>query len=129
MVSSASAAQSAQRAHKNNKSTSAELLTDDTESLDTPVLAGLEIPSPVFFCSVEAPSVSSQKDLDYALECLQREDPSLSAKLNPDTGQTILCGMGELHLEIVQNRILTEYGIDAHLGPLQVAYKETVKKE
>lgn len=129
LVSSASAAQSAQRAHKNNKSTSAELLTDDTESLDTPVLAGLEIPSPVFFCSVEAPSASSQKDLDYALECLQREDPSLSAKLNPDTGQTILCGMGELHLEIVQNRILTEYGIDAHLGPLQVAYKETVKKE
>lgn len=105
------------------------MLTDDTESLDTPVLAGLEIPSPVFFCSVEAPSASSQKDLDYALECLQREDPSLSAKLNPDTGQTILCGMGELHLEIVQNRILTEYGIDAHLGPLQVAYKETVKKE
>ncbi|KAL3875008.1 hypothetical protein ACJMK2_037950 [Sinanodonta woodiana] len=91
------------------------------------VLAGLQIPPPVFFCSIEAPSVSSQKVLDLALQCLQREDPSLRVETNPDTGQTILSGMGELHLDIIKNRILKEYKVDAYMGPLQIAYKEALK--
>ncbi|XP_065207063.1 ribosome-releasing factor 2, mitochondrial [Planococcus citri] len=82
------------------------------------------IPDPVFFQSIEAPSMAYQAALDQALEQLQREDPSLQVKLNPDTGQTILGGMGELHLEIVKDRILKTYKIDADLGPLQIAYKE-----
>jgi len=69
------------------------------------ILAGMIIPDPVFFCSVEPPSLSFQKMLDNALECLVREDPSLRVKYDEDTGQTILGGMGELHLEIIQDRI------------------------
>ncbi|XP_036385039.1 ribosome-releasing factor 2, mitochondrial [Megalops cyprinoides] len=90
------------------------------------VLAGVEVPEPVFFCTIEPPSMAKQSDLEHALTCLQREDPSLKVKTDPDSGQTILCGMGELHIEIIHDRIRREYGIETHLGPLQVAYRETV---
>ncbi|XP_004874203.1 ribosome-releasing factor 2, mitochondrial isoform X3 [Heterocephalus glaber] len=90
------------------------------------LLAGVEIPEPVFFCTIEPPSGSKQPDLDHALKCLQREDPSLKVKLDPDTGQTVLCGMGELHIEIIHDRIKREYGLETFLGPLQVAYRETI---
>uniref|UniRef100_A0A7N5JV89 Ribosome-releasing factor 2, mitochondrial n=1 Tax=Ailuropoda melanoleuca TaxID=9646 RepID=A0A7N5JV89_AILME len=89
------------------------------------LLAGVEIPEPVFFCTIEPPSVARQPDLDYALKCLQREDPSLKVKLDP-SGQTVLCGMGELHIEIIHDRIKREYGLETYLGPLQVAYRETI---
>ncbi|NXF93646.1 RRF2M factor, partial [Eubucco bourcierii] len=95
----------------------------DVESL---LLAGVEVPDPVFFCTIEPPSMAKQQDLDNALNCLQREDPSLKVKLDPDTGQTILCGMGELHIEIIHDRIKREYGIETYLGPLQIAYRETI---
>ncbi|XP_065406178.1 ribosome-releasing factor 2, mitochondrial isoform X4 [Chrysemys picta bellii] len=95
----------------------------EVESL---LLAGVEIPEPVFFCTIEPPSMSKQPDLDNALKCLQREDPSLKVKIDPDTGQTILCGMGELHIEIIHDRIKREYGIETYLGPLQIAYRETI---
>ncbi|KAG7247884.1 hypothetical protein CRUP_008660, partial [Coryphaenoides rupestris] len=55
-----------------------------------------------------------------------REDPSLKVRVDPDSGQTILCGMGELHIDIIHDRIRREYGIETYLGPLQVAYRETV---
>ncbi|XP_074789005.1 ribosome-releasing factor 2, mitochondrial isoform X3 [Athene noctua] len=97
--------------------------TSDVESL---LLAGVEVPDPVFFCTIEPPSVAKQQDLDDALSCLQREDPSLKVKVDPDTGQTILCGMGELHIEIIHDRIKREYGIETYLGPLQIAYRETI---
>ncbi|XP_013047569.3 ribosome-releasing factor 2, mitochondrial isoform X1 [Anser cygnoides] len=97
--------------------------SSDVESL---LLAGVEIPEPVFFCTIEPPSMAKQQDLDNALSCLQREDPSLKVKLDPDTGQTILCGMGELHIEIIHDRIKREYGIETYLGPLQIAYRETI---
>ncbi|XP_053444694.1 ribosome-releasing factor 2, mitochondrial isoform X2 [Nycticebus coucang] len=90
------------------------------------LLAGVEIPDPVFFCTIEPPSVAKQPDLDYALKCLQREDPSLKVKVDPDSGQTILCGMGELHIEIIHDRIKREYGLETYLGPLQIAYRETI---
>uniref|UniRef100_A0A8C9L101 Ribosome-releasing factor 2, mitochondrial n=1 Tax=Panthera tigris altaica TaxID=74533 RepID=A0A8C9L101_PANTA len=90
------------------------------------LLAGVEIPEPVFFCTIEPPSVAKQPDLDYALKCLQREDPSLKVKLDADSGQTVLCGMGELHIEIIHDRIKREYGLETYLGPLQVAYRETI---
>lgn len=97
--------------------------TGDIESL---LLAGVEVPEPVFFCTIEPPSMAKQQDLDNALSCLQREDPSLKVKIDPDTGQTILCGMGELHIEIIHDRIKREYGIETYLGPLQIAYRETI---
>ncbi|XP_027527276.1 ribosome-releasing factor 2, mitochondrial isoform X2 [Neopelma chrysocephalum] len=94
--------------------------------IDSLLLAGVEIPDPVFFCTIEPPSMAKQQDLDNALSCLQREDPSLKVKIDPDTGQTILCGMGELHIEIIHDRIKREYGIETYLGPLQIAYRETI---
>uniref|UniRef100_A0A8C4MPR3 Elongation factor G2 n=1 Tax=Equus asinus asinus TaxID=83772 RepID=A0A8C4MPR3_EQUAS len=90
------------------------------------LLAGVEIPEPVFFCTIEPPSMAKQPDLDHALKCLHREDPSLKVRLDPDTGQTVLCGMGELHIEIIHDRIKREYGLETYLGPLQVAYRETI---
>lgn len=93
---------------------------------EMPVLVGLTVPDPVFFCSIEPPSMAFQKNLDLALECLLREDPSLRVRTDSDTGQTIIGGMGELHLEIIKDRILKEYGIDASFGPLQIAYRESV---
>jgi elongation factor G len=122
--SAVAASESYRRAHS-----SADHAADNVSDADTPdalVLAGLEIPDPVFFCSIEPPSLAHQKTLDYALECLVREDPSLRVKLDADTGQTILGGMGELHLDIVRDRILKEYGVEAYFGPLQIAYREAI---
>ncbi|KAK2888082.1 hypothetical protein Q8A73_019530 [Channa argus] len=93
------------------------------------VLSGVEVPDPVFFCTIEPPTMAKQADLENALNCLQREDPSLKVRVDPDSGQTILCGMGELHIEIIHDRIRREYGIETHLGPLQVAYRETIFHE
>lgn len=93
------------------------------------VLSGVEVPDPVFFCTIEPPTMAKQADLENALNCLQREDPSLKVRVDPDSGQTILCGMGELHIEIIHDRIRREYGIETHLGPLQVAYRETILHE
>ncbi|XP_065149533.2 ribosome-releasing factor 2, mitochondrial [Paramisgurnus dabryanus] len=90
------------------------------------VLAGVEVPEPVFFCSIEPPSMAKQADLEHALSCLQREDPSLKVRTDPDSGQMILCGMGELHIKIIHDRIKREFNIETHLGPLQVAYRETI---
>ncbi|CAH0395875.1 unnamed protein product [Bemisia tabaci] len=84
------------------------------------------IPDPVFFCTIEAPSLSVQNAFELALENLKREDPGLRVTTDPDTGQTILGGMGELHLEIVKDRIRSDYKIEADVGPLQIAYRESV---
>uniref|UniRef100_A0A9J7Y2A3 GTP dependent ribosome recycling factor mitochondrial 2 n=2 Tax=Cyprinus carpio TaxID=7962 RepID=A0A9J7Y2A3_CYPCA len=67
-------------------------------------LAGVEVPEPVFFCSIEPPTLAKLADLEHAFNCLQREDPSLKVRTDPDSGQTILCGMGELHTEIIHDR-------------------------
>ncbi|KAF5299393.1 hypothetical protein FQA39_LY19193, partial [Lamprigera yunnana] len=86
--------------------------------------SGTKIPEPVFFCSVEPPSLAYQNSLDEALDELQREDPSLRITHDAETGQIILAGMGELHLEIIKDRIHKEYKIEVDLGPLQIAYRE-----
>ncbi|KAG9488099.1 hypothetical protein GDO78_007737 [Eleutherodactylus coqui] len=96
------------------------------QAQDSLVLAGVEIPEPVFFCTIEPPSVAKQSDLENALRCLQLEDPSLIVKTDPDSGQLILCGMGELHIEIIHDRIRREYRLETYLGPLQIAYRETI---
>lgn len=86
-----------------------------------------KIPDAVYFCSIEPPSISSQTAMEQALKQLQREDPSLRVSYDSVTGQTVLGGMGELHMDIVKSRLLTEYKIDVDLGPLQIAYKETIE--
>ncbi|KAM8960832.1 ribosome-releasing factor 2, mitochondrial [Pelodytes ibericus] len=120
--SKASAAAAARRAERDGIGKS-----KDHKTQNNLVLAGVEIPEPVFFCTIEPPSVARQPDLENALRCLQREDPSLKVKIDPDSGQMILCGMGELHIEIIHDRIKREYGLQTYLGPLQIAYRETIQ--
>ena len=100
LVSNQRSADSAERSYRSSCPDG----NDDVATL--PVLAGMDIPDPVFFCSVEPPSLAYQKALDHALDCLLREDPSLRITFDSDTGQTILGGMGELHLEVIKDRIL-----------------------
>jgi len=97
---------------------------EDPDSMEESLLLAPIVPEPVFFCSVEPPSLAAQKQFDYALECLEREDPSLRVTQDSDTGQTVLGGMGELHLEIILDRLRTQYKIDTDMGKLQVAYRE-----
>lgn len=101
--------------------------SDDDESLE---LFSLEpkIPDAVYFCSIEPPSISSQTAMELALKQLQREDPSLRVTFDSVTGQTVLGGMGELHMDIIKSRMLSEYKIEVDLGPLQIAYKETIER-
>ena len=108
---SASSARSALRAYAKHHPDNEEDVEDDDDEDMKPVLATLMVPDPVFFCSIEAPSQAYQQALDHALRCLQREDPSLHVHTDPDTGQLILSGMGELHLEIIRDRILKEYKV------------------
>uniref|UniRef100_A0A671LRZ9 Tr-type G domain-containing protein n=1 Tax=Sinocyclocheilus anshuiensis TaxID=1608454 RepID=A0A671LRZ9_9TELE len=119
--SKASSAAAVRRAQKEAESKSSS--QRESSSL---ALAGVEVPEPVFFCSIEPPTLAKQADLEHALNCLQREDPSLKVRTDLDSGQTILCGMGELHIEIIHDRIKREFNIETHLGPLQVAYRETI---
>ncbi|RZC34417.1 ribosome-releasing factor 2, mitochondrial, partial [Asbolus verrucosus] len=97
------------------------------ESVESLFGTGPQVPEPVFFCSIEPPSLAYQTALEQALNELQREDPSLRVINDIETGQTVLSGMGELHLEIIKDRILKQYKVDADLGPLQIAYWEAPK--
>ena len=65
----------------------------------------LKVPEPVFFCSIEPPSLAYQKKLDLALLILTKEDPSISVHTNEETGQTVVAGMGELHLEVLKVKL------------------------
>ncbi|KAM3846550.1 ribosome-releasing factor 2, mitochondrial isoform 2-T2 [Vipera latastei] len=120
--SKASAVAAARRAGRNVAS-----VHGQAKEVQNLLLAGIEVPEPVFFCTIEPPSMAKQPDLDQALICLQREDPSLKVKIDANTGQTILCGMGELHIDIIHDRIKREYKLETYLGPLQVAYRETIQ--
>ncbi|KAF4317278.1 hypothetical protein BBO99_00007924 [Phytophthora kernoviae] len=90
------------------------------------VLPGVQIPKPVFTCSIEAESSAKQKDLDTALENLQREDPSFVVTVDDETGQTLMSGMGELHLDIIKERLRSEYKLEPAIGAMRVAYLESV---
>ncbi|KAG7388188.1 G elongation factor, mitochondrial 2 [Phytophthora pseudosyringae] len=90
------------------------------------VLPGVQIPKPVFTCSIEAESSAKQKDLDAALENLQREDPSFVVTVDEETGQTLMSGMGELHLDIIKERLRSDYKLEPSVGAMRVAYLESV---
>eukprot|EP01135_Chromosphaera_perkinsii_P007037 Nk52_evm16s675 gene=Nk52_evmTU16s675 len=92
-------------------------------------LEGLSVPNPVFFCTIEPSSVEEQPKLNAALESLRKEDPSFIVNLDAETGQTVLSGMGELHLEIIKDRILTEHKVDAYFSDLHVSYRECPAEE
>ena len=87
-------------------------------------LVGPAVPEPVVFCSVEPASQAEQAGLEAGLAGLAREDPSLQVRQDEETGQTVLGGMGELHLEIVAARLASQYRVQAELGRLEVGYRE-----
>lgn len=92
------------------------------------VLPGVQLPKPVFTCSIEAEASSKQKELDAALANLQREDPSFVVTVDDETGQTLMSGMGELHLDIIKERLRSEYKLAPSIGAMRVAYLETITK-
>ena len=89
-------------------------------------LPTIPIPPPVFFASLEPYSLSDQKPLEAALALLLREDPSLQLTVDADSGQTLLSGMGSLHLEIARDRLVTELKARAEMGRILIAYRETI---
>ncbi len=91
------------------------------------ILEAIVFPEPVIFVAIEPKTKADQEKLGVALGRLAEEDPTFRVKGDPETGQTIISGMGELHLEIIVDRLLREFKVDANVGKPQVAYKETVK--
>ena len=92
------------------------------------VLESITFPEPVISLAIEPKTKSDQEKMGYALSKLSDEDPTFRIKTNHETGQTIISGMGELHLEIIVDRMKREFRVEASTGAPQVAYKETVKK-
>jgi len=90
------------------------------------VLETIRFPEPVIAVAVEAKSSADQEKMLAGLEKLQREDPSCRLRLDPETGQTLLSGMGELHLDILVDRLLREHKVQANVGKPQVSYRETL---
>ena len=95
---------------------------------DPVILERMAFPVPVIDISVEPRTKDAVEKMTLALQKLAGEDPSLRLKTDQETGQTILSGMGELHLEIIIDRLRREYGVDANIGAPQVAYRETISK-
>ena len=92
------------------------------------ILESMEFPEPVIELAIEPKTKAGQGKLGESLAKLAEEDPTFRAHTNPETGQTIIAGMGELHLEIIVDRLLREFKVEANVGAPQVAYKETITK-
>ncbi|MBQ8379571.1 MAG: elongation factor G [Clostridia bacterium] len=92
------------------------------------ILESIEFPEPVIDISIEPKTKADQEKMAVALQKLAEEDPSFKTYTNQETGQTIIAGMGELHLDIIVDRLKREFHVDANVGKPQVAYKETIKK-
>jgi elongation factor G len=92
------------------------------------VLESMTFPDPVIQVAVEPKSKADQEKLSLAIQKLAEEDPTFQVSLDDETGQTIIAGMGELHLEVLVNRMKSDYKVEANIGKPQVAYRETIKK-
>jgi elongation factor G len=93
------------------------------------VLESIDFPAPVIQLAIEPKTKGDQEKLGVAIGKLIQEDPTLKINTDQETGQTILAGMGELHLEIIVDRLKREFNVDANVGKPQVAYRETIRKE
>ena len=91
------------------------------------VLEKMEFPETVISMSIEPRSSADKTKLMDALAMLRREDPTFASRYDTETGQTLISGMGELHLEIIRNKIIRDLGVDVHVGKPRVAYKETIR--
>ena len=92
------------------------------------VLESMTFPAPVIHVAIEPKTKSDQEKLGIAIQRLAEEDPSFSVRTDEETGQTIIGGMGELHLEILVDRMRREFKVEANVGKPQVAYRETIRK-
>ena len=106
-------------------STTGDTLCDDKAPI---ILESMEFPDPVIRVAIEPKTKAGQEKMGVALMKLAEEDPTFKTYTDEETGQTIIAGMGELHLEIIVDRLLREYKVEANVGAPQVAYKETIKK-
>ncbi len=91
------------------------------------ILEKMTFPTPVISVAIEPKTKADQDKMGIALQKLAEEDPSFQVKSDPETGQTIISGMGELHLEIIVDRLMREFKVDANVGKPQVAYRETIR--
>jgi len=106
--------------------TTGDTLCDENNEI---VLVRMEFPEPVIDIAIEPKSKADQEKLGISLMKLAVEDPSFRVRTDEETGQTIIAGMGELHLEIIVDRLLREFKVEANVGKPQVAYRETITKE
>ena len=93
------------------------------------VLESMQFPDPVIAVAVEPKTKADEEKLSNALVKLAEEDPTFKVRFDQETGQTLIAGMGELHLEIIVDRMLREFGVQANVGRPQVAYKETIRRQ
>jgi elongation factor G len=107
------------------QTTTGDTLCDPSEPV---VLESLDFPEPVIHVAVEPKTKADQDKLSRALQSLSEEDPTFRVHADEETGQTVIGGMGELHLEVLVDRMLREFRVDAHVGKPQVAYRETIRK-
>ena len=106
-------------------STTGDTLCDEKHPI---ILESMEFPDPVIRVAIEPKTKAGQEKMGLALVKLAEEDPTFRTWTDEETGQTIIAGMGELHLEIIVDRLLREFKVEANVGAPQVAYKETIKK-
>ena len=106
-------------------STTGDTLCDEKAPI---ILESMEFPEPVIRVAIEPKTKAGQEKMGIALAKLAEEDPTFKTYTDDETGQTIIAGMGELHLEIIVDRLLREYKVEANVGAPQVAYKETIRK-
>jgi elongation factor G len=105
--------------------TTGDTLCDEDKPI---VLESIEFPAPVISVAVEPKTKGDQEKMGIALSKLAQEDPTFKVHTDPDSGQTIISGMGELHLEIIVDRMMREFNVQANVGKPQVAYRETIRK-
>ncbi len=106
--------------------TTGDTLCDEAHEI---ILESMDFPDPVIDVAIEPKTVADQEKMGVALQKLAEEDPTFRVRTDAETGQTVIAGMGELHLEIIVDRLLREFKVDANIGQPQVAYKETIRKE
>ncbi|MGI6588207.1 MAG: elongation factor G [Peptococcia bacterium] len=108
-----------------------EITTGDTlsDENDPIILESMQFPEPVIDVAIEPKTRADQDKMGLALARLAEEDPTFRTHMDPETGQTIISGMGELHLEIIADRLLREFKVNAKVGRPQVAYKETIRSK
>ena len=106
--------------------TTGDTLCDDKDRI---LLESMEFPEPVIRVAIEPKTKAGQEKLSMALAKLVEEDPTFKAYTDQETGQTIIAGMGELHLEIIVDRLLREFRVEANVGKPQVSYKETIRRQ